>query len=72
MVFNSDVISVAQYRHQHSVKTLTRDFLKQLKNPDLYLDGTLKPAAERKSTHHARNPASLHYDQNDPFTVVKA
>ena len=69
---HSDVISVAQYRHQHSVKTLTRDFLKKLKNPDLNLDGTLKPASSRKSTHHPRNLTTLHYDQNDPFAVAKA
>ena len=70
--FNADTISMTQYRHRQSVKALTREFLKKLKNPDLNLDGSLKPASTRKNTNHARNLASLHYDQNDPFAVAKA
>jgi len=68
----SEVISVAQYRQRHSVKTLTREFIKKIKNPDLNLDGSPKAGVQKKASHHARNPNSLHYDQNDPFSVAKA
>ena len=72
MALSSEVISVAHYKQRRAVKTLTREFIKQLKNPDYNLDGSLKPPAERKPQHNARNLATLHYDQNDPFVAAQA
>ena len=71
MSFTSDVISVPQYNYMHSVKTLTREFLNKLKNPDLDLNGNLKPVSKRQKSHR-KNVGGLPYDNADPFAVAKA